>query len=205
MEREILREAKFQGRNGFGRFLNDRGLVDKAVEIGTHRGGFAKQLLVSWGGRKLYCIDPWCDFEGYEYQAKLLRGLGGNGNRDADFEAAQEILKPYGDRVEFIRKMSMDALEDFPDETLDFVHLDGDHRNPQVERDLWNWWQKIKSPGGVLAGHDFLCPHEDGGGWGRHIQPAVLEFAQNQDVIVYMVREKVADPWSFYMIKGEKR
>lgn len=42
----------------------------------------------------------------------------------------------------------------FPDESLDFVFVDADHRYESVTADLRAWWPKIR-PGGAMAGHDY--------------------------------------------------
>lgn len=72
----------------------------------------------------------------------------------------------------------------FPDESLDFVFIDADHRYAEVRADVARWWPKVK-PGGTIAGHDYdehwpevkaavndffgePCPHPvQGTCWGR--------------------------------------
>lgn len=52
----------------------------------------------------------------------------------------------------YIKKNSDDALKDVPQ--CDFIYIDGDHRYSQIQRDLENYWKKVKKDG-ILAGHDF--------------------------------------------------
>jgi hypothetical protein len=177
----------------------------KAVEVGTHRGVFAEQLarvrrgLPGWG--TLYCIDPWADPPGYEAQAAML-GDGATGDRDADYREARRVLRPYlaTDEVILIRGMSPEAAGAFDDGSLDLVYLDADHSYDGVRDDLAAWWPTVR-PGGLLAGHDFLCPGEVGGGWGQYTQRAVTEFAAARDLDVFLVVEPDGQPWSFYLEK----
>lgn len=187
---------------GFTRFK-------KAVEIGTHQGTFAKELLdarqeisdpangdTEW---VLYCVDPWVNPPGYEEQAKLL--TGGGLNRDWDYSQAVAITKRAVQQghCELIRGTSGQAANRFKFGELDLVYLDGDHSFEAVTADLLVWWAKLRS-GGVLAGHDFVCPGGNGG-WGRSIQPAVTQFAEMRGVDVNLIVEPGGEPWSFYLVK----
>lgn len=196
----MMHLAPIQSRNDFGRLLNERGLLGKAVEVGAHRGQFAAILLGCWLGDRLYCVDHWDVPPGYETQAKLLPDAGAT--RQDDFEAAWQALESYSSRVRLWRMTSASASEEFPDEAIDFVHLDADHTRPGIDLDLALWWPKLR-PGGILAGHDFLCvvsQHD----WGRFIQPAVLEFAERVGVDVFIVVESSGLPSSFYLEKPVK-
>lgn len=193
--------ASFYGREEFGAWLTLRGLVDVGIEVGTHRGAFARQILDTWPG-KLICVDPWTIPPGYEYQATLLEEAGAT--REDDYQAAQELLSGYttGDnfRCHFWRLTSAQAA-DRTIRQLDFVYLDGDHESPGFAQDLNRWWDKIKS-GGVLAGHDIVCPGERCGGWGgKFIQPAVELFAKIHAVPIHLIVERHSLPWSFYLEK----
>jgi len=48
----------------------------------------------------------------------------------------------------------MEAVEDFKDESLDFVYIDGHHGFRYVAEDLCEWTQKVKK-GGIVSGHDY--------------------------------------------------
>src|SRR5690606_5275623 len=120
-------------------------LTGDAVEIGTHRGEFAKHLLSQWDGR-LYCVDPWADVDGYN---DLLTGT----DRESDYAICRGELSKFGARAEMIRMTSEQFAPFVQDESLAFCYIDGDHREEMVRRDIALWWPKIK-PGGILAGHD---------------------------------------------------
>ena len=48
------------------------------------------------------------------------------------------------------------AAATYPDQSLDFVFLDADHDYESVKADIAAWLPKVK-PGGILAGHDYMC------------------------------------------------
>lgn len=192
----LFQQAEFIERNTLPDFLNQKGLTGEGVEVGTHRGEYAAKILKNWQGRRLYCVDPWCIPPGYEPQVKYL----GAGSRDDHYSEAKDRLKKYSNRVLMLREMSVAASEDFEDETLDFVYLDGDHAAEGIRSDLAAWWPKVK-PGGILAGHDIICPGESDGGWGAEIQPVVMEFARRHDLTIYLIIETLCLPWSYYLQK----
>lgn len=179
-------------RARLGELLTERGLVGTAVEVGSYRGQFAEQLLERWEGR-LVCVDPWK--AGYD---------SGDPTSEADMEDALEAclvrLRPYSHRCRILRMTSLDATRRFPPESLDLVYLDGCHQYVSVCSDLVEWWPKLRS-GGLLGGHDIVCPWEPEGGWGRFVQPAVFEFSQRVGVTIHLITEPAGAPWSFYLEK----
>ena len=48
----------------------------------------------------------------------------------------------------------MDALEDVPDESLDFIYIDANHDFMNFTQDLHYWIKKVKM-GGIVSGHDY--------------------------------------------------
>jgi predicted O-methyltransferase YrrM len=93
----------------------------------------------------MYAIDPWVTYDDY---------LGYSDDfHDSTYAEAKARLAPYG--CTFIKKYSIDALEDFADGSLDFAYIDGNHELKYVVEDLYGWSKKIR-PGGMLAGHDYF-------------------------------------------------
>lgn len=198
------------GRVSLASMLNALDLRAYAVEVGTHRGDFAASFLSRWSGRYLYCIDPWYNPEGYEDQATYLpvsRGVDRCQDYDVCVKAMREV-DPTGRRYSLIKRLSLEAVEMFANESLDFVYVDADHTRPGIDNDLEAWWHKVK-PTGLLAGHDIICPMEPEGGWGRYIQPAVMEFSARHGVDVWIVAEPTSSnpkepnlfSWSYYFVK----
>ncbi len=113
------------------------------AEIGVAQGNHAKILCESNPKLKLYCIDVWDQYPGYnEYTNRIERY----------YSEAKSKLSPYN--CEFIKKFSMDAVTDFADESLDFVYIDGAHDFKNVADDICEWSKKVKI-GGIVFGHDY--------------------------------------------------
>lgn len=194
----MLLMGEIYTRRLFGELLNCKGLLGEAIEIGTHRGEFARALWEQWQGKKLHCVDPWQDnLPGYEVQGAVL--WGGAKTREEDYQAAKKLLQDFS--CSFLRMTSQQAVAQFADNSLCFVYVDGNHESPHPSNDLRFWYPKLIH-GGIMAGHDFICPGEPGGGWGKYIQPAVLNFAGSRGVDVYLLTEENGLPWSFYFYKS---
>lgn len=91
---------------------------------------------------KIYAIDP---YTGY----------------DAGFDLSTTkqyfLEKMTGDKmskVVFLEKTSDDAAADIPDNSLDYVFIDGLHTHEQALQDCRNYWNKVKI-GGIFSGHDW--------------------------------------------------
>lgn len=191
----MLTQAPFVNRVGFGDFLNSKGLLDKAVEIGTHRADFAAAFLQQWKGGTLFCVDPWVSgYNGGDYVSK--------GNRLEDYQETVRKLLPFSGRANILKCSSMEAVESgiFKDQSLDFVYIDGNHDPAYFKDDLTKWWWKVRR-GGIIAGHDIICPGEKDGGWGRGIQSILLPFTEVVVRDIYLVTEEDSSPWSFYLIR----
>jgi hypothetical protein len=117
------------------------------AEIGSMKGWYASFLFAYITGLKLYCIDPW-----EEYDEFVESHQTGQVKLNECFELAQQRLK--GRNVEFIRKYSMDAVKDFKDESLDFVYIDANHTFEYAVEDIAQWSKKVRKDG-IVAGHDY--------------------------------------------------
>ena len=113
------------------------------AEIGVRKGRFSKKICEANPNLKLFCVDPWYAYDRYTQEMQ-----------DQLYEEAVKNLAPYNTVI--IRKTSMDALNDFEDKSLDFVHIDGNHTFDFVCPDLIFWVKKVKS-GGIITLHDYHC------------------------------------------------
>ena len=59
----------------------------------------------------------------------------------------------YEDKITLWKETSEASVEQFPDESLDFIFIDGNHSYEFVITDLERWYPKVK-PYGIFAGHD---------------------------------------------------
>ncbi|OGM31454.1 hypothetical protein A2803_05290 [Candidatus Woesebacteria bacterium RIFCSPHIGHO2_01_FULL_44_21] len=114
----------------------------QGAEIGVAEGTYSKILFDSIPGLKLNLIDIWKTYPGYsEYT-----------DPEQMYKDAQERLKNYNSV--FIRKFSMDAVQGFTNNSLDFVFIDGGHDFKNVACDICEWSKKVKV-GGIVFGHDY--------------------------------------------------
>ena len=138
--------VKNYSRNQLPEFCKKMG-YKVGAEVGVYKGEHTERFCKA--GLTMYGIDPWMAFRGQgRTQQKQDR-------QDFLFGHAKRVLKPYKNCT-LIRKTSMDALENFPDRSLDFVYIDGDHCFQHVAADIFWWSRKVKG-GGMIAGHDYFC------------------------------------------------
>lgn len=122
------------------------------VEIGVDKGWYLKQFLKQ--GLTMYGVDPWKYYEDYAHPR-------GQERLDFLYEHTQREIAEFGDKAMLIRKTSMEAAEQFEDESIDFVYIDGHHGFRYVAEDLWEWTKKVRK-GGMISGHDFaLTKHKE--------------------------------------------
>lgn len=126
-----------------------RGLINKkdlvGAEIGVWQGTNAKTMLNDLDIKKLYLVDP--------YEKYTERGY----TFDFDYNETQiKARETIGldKRAEFIIKPSTEAAKQVPDNSLDFVYIDGNHDYDFVLKDIQSWLPKLKK-GGLMSGHDF--------------------------------------------------
>lgn len=131
-------------RDDLPQFFLDMGFKIGA-EVGVDKGEFSEKIAKS--GLQLYSIDPW-QYDRNYHESPIQKRL------DFLYEHTKRILSPYPN-VKIIRKTSMDALEDFEDESLDFVYIDGNHQFRYIAEDLAEWSKKVRK-GGVICGHDYI-------------------------------------------------
>lgn len=112
----------------------------RGAEIGVRSGGFSEVFCREMPGLEMWCVDPWSPCPNYSQN-----------RQDRHFSEAVKRLSPYD--VRFVKKTSMDALTDVPDD-LDFIHIDGRHEFDFVMMDLLRWCPKVRR-GGLVAAHDY--------------------------------------------------
>ena len=58
-------------------------------------------------------------------------------------------------KLHFHHSTSIGLSEEFDNESIDFVYIDGDHSYESIQQDLYYWYNKVK-PGGIIGGHDYV-------------------------------------------------
>ena len=123
------------------------------VEIGSFKGKSTAFMCVEIinSGKKISfdCIDP----------QKLLGHYADSATEKPEvFEgyntsAFHERLAPVRGYYNLIEKTSDDAVNYYPDGSIDFIMIDGDHSYEGVKKDVLNYIPKMK-PGGIMVGDD---------------------------------------------------
>ncbi len=122
------------------------------IEIGVQQGGFALGVLTRWPSfKKYYGIDPWTKQENYkEFENE----------HNSNYEATKSNLARFGsDRIELIRNFSNMVVDNFKDESIDFIYVDARHDFGSVLEDLKLYYPKLKF-GGIIGGHDYKTVEE---------------------------------------------
>lgn len=117
----------------------------RGAEIGVLEGWFSRWLFTRIQGLKLFLIDPYL---AYDDQTRR------RGQEEMDESEIIAKTRLAGYNCEFIKKTSIEALKDIPDESLDFVYIDGNHAFDWVMEDIIHWSKKVRK-GGVVSGHDY--------------------------------------------------
>lgn len=160
------------GRDSIPRILKDLEFTVGA-EIGVEKGLNMKQLVKRNPNLKMYAIDPYVKYDGYNsWTEEIFTG---------NYQIAHERLDRYPN-IEFIRKFSMDALADFEDESLDFVYIDANHGYKFVLEDIIGWEKKVKH-GGIISGHDYVkARRSKSGGHLINVRGAVQKFTSDNNI-----------------------
>ena len=134
-------------RNDLPGLFTDMGFKT-GVEVGVFKGEFSGRLCEA--GLKVSGIDPYLVYSAYPHP---------RGQRRVDFiyDHAIRVLDQYikNGQYELIRQKSMNVVENFKDESLDFVYIDGMHTFRYIAEDLFEWTKKVRK-GGIVSGHDYV-------------------------------------------------
>lgn len=124
------------------------------AEIGTYRAYFAIDILNHAPNvAKLFCIDPWANYEAYA--ADTINGE----DQEANMREALHHLRGHlpGGRVKVIRGFSAEVARDNREiPPLTAVYIDGNHSYESCLEDLLAWEKRL-APDGVILGHDFTA------------------------------------------------
>ena len=125
--------------------------LECAAEIGVWKGDFAKVILSNFSNlTKYYMIDPWAHLPDWNKPFNVDDGTFKDVYAEAllktDFAANRRIV---------LRGRTSAVINEIPDQSLDFVYIDGDHTLRGITMDLIQVLPKIKD-GGLIGGDDFV-------------------------------------------------
>jgi predicted O-methyltransferase YrrM len=144
----------------------------KFLEIGSWKGRSASFMAVeihnSNKSIEFYCVDTWLGSDEHKND-EIIKSNSLYSEFLKNIEPVKHIIKP-------IRKSSLETVNDFKDETFDFIFIDAAHDYDNVSKDLEAWYPKLKI-GGFFAGHDY------GNGW-HEVERAVNEWVSKNNFIL---------------------
>jgi predicted O-methyltransferase YrrM len=123
------------------------------AEIGVYNGDSAIDLMKFLVDCRIYLIDPWRHLPEEEYPEAANYP---DEVMEARYQLVTKLIKPYN--AVTVRKRSCEAINDFEDNSLDFVYIDANHKYEAIKFDVENWHKKVR-PGGIVSGHDFCWKH----------------------------------------------
>jgi hypothetical protein len=132
------------------------------VEIGSYKGKSTAYLAVekinsgknikidiidSWNGEDGTGRAPWSDY--IDEPDKGVKKPNGD-----IFEEFKTNLQSVLHTINPIQALSLDAVKNYQDKSLDFIFIDGDHNYEGIKKDLIAWRPKMKD-GAIMAGDDY--------------------------------------------------
>lgn len=135
------------------RFLPQNAVV---VEVGSWLGGSLFHILKGTEdlGATIHCVDHW-------QGDPDLNPAGGH--VDDIFQGFLTNLRELGspENIVIHQMPSIEAANEFTDNSVDMIYLDGSHDYSSVLNDLTAWWPKLKD-GAIVSGHDYTAIHFPG-------------------------------------------
>lgn len=168
--------------HGAGLFLTKLKLFGEGVEVGVCLGDWSNDLLSTWKGKKLWCVDPWTVQPPSYPDTKWSQA-----HMDIFYQRTKNRLAVYGERNEIVRLPSLEAVKLFKDGQLDFVYIDALHTEANLTDDMEAWWPKVRE-GGLFFGDDYRT-----GPWAGVIE-AVDKFSEKYKVGVYFPKSGFDKP-----------
>jgi len=155
--------------------------LNEGVEVGTYKAEYACTLLKANPNLHLTCVDPW-------------KAYGGVTQDREDLFYALALRRMDGLNVTVIRKPSLEAVDSFADDSLDFVYIDGDHSFDAAVQDIIRWSAKVRA-GGLILVHDY-CVNQIG----ADVVKAVDAYTHCHDIRPWYVTSDLAlSPTAFWV------
>lgn len=167
---------------GFGELVALFNHMDakQGAEIGVYNGEKSILLDRYLNLDKLYLIDPYI----------VYKDVSINDSQKVHDTRYNMICFMFenNSNIEIIRKKSRDAINDIPDNSLDFVYIDADHSYEEIKWDIENWIKKVRK-GGIISGHDYH-------GSLPEVQHAVVDYCIKHNISIIHILEQ-DHIWSF--------
>lgn len=132
-------------RNDLAALMGELGFC-RGAEIGVAEGHYSEVLCQNIPDLDLMAVDPWTRYRG---------NPRAHSQEHQNFSKAEteRRLAPYP-LARTIQMMSMEAVREVREGTLDFAYIDGHHGFDWVMQDLIEWSKRVRN-GGIIAGDDY--------------------------------------------------
>ena len=178
----------------FSNIINENN-YKKVLEVGCAYGFHTKQVISNTDIESYTMVDPYVTYSNDVFSDSVQNvyrdGSETLSNFDQFLNIVMEELSNYKEKINHIRKPSIEAAKEVEDGSLDAIFVDGDHSYNAVKEDLKAWWPKI-SIGGTLCGDDY---------WMSDVSRAVHEFASEHNLEVKFRTRDDNDYKIFYFKK----
>ena len=117
----------------------------RMLEIGSYMGESAMMFASTNLFYEIHCVEPFQGEENY------------NDWQGYDWEVIENEFKTntrFFDNIVLHKDYSYNIIDDLEDKSFDFIYIDGNHEQHEVERDITMCLPKLKKDG-VIAGHDY--------------------------------------------------
>ena len=146
----------FDFQDLYTKMVEDHANDSHFVEVGAFYGKSAAYMAVeianSGKNIKFDVVDTWRGSPEHQEGAWDHREDMVN---DTAFEVFTENMKPVEGFYNAIKLPSLEAANQYDNNSLDFVFIDASHEYESVKADIEAWYSKVKS-GGFIGGHDYL-------------------------------------------------
>ena len=136
--------------------FNEMG-VSSGAEIGVWKGDMARAVLQGVPSiQKYYLVDPW------KHQRDWNKPFNRDDKEFAEvYNMAMNATEAWRDKREVLRGPSAEMSSKVPNNSLDFLYIDGDHTEKGTRTDVHSWWPKLRV-GGAMYGDDFVDGFQHG-------------------------------------------
>ena len=178
----------------FSSIINENN-YKKVLEVGCAYGFHTKQVISNTNIESYIMVDPYVPYSNDVFSDSVQNvyrdGSETLSNFDQFLNIVMEELCDYKDKINHIRKPSIESAKEVEDGSLDAIFIDGDHSYKAVKEDLDAWWPKLRI-GGTLCGDDY---------WMEDVSRAVHEFASENGLEIKFKTRDDNDYKIFYFKK----
>lgn len=126
------------------KFDNNSHFIEIGGFLGCSSVYMGVEILNSGKNIKFDVIDKW------DFNWKLE-----NGDVINTYTEFIKNIKPLKKIIKPIKSFSKDIVDNYENESIDFIFIDADHEYEGIMNDIKIWYPKVKR-GGIIAGHDYV-------------------------------------------------